>query len=138
MKTKIIYTVFLLFIIISSCSLGLKISNIANTKWVYNLGNCKDCIRFIDSENFLFSGCETGDTIFGTYLVLKDTIVLTQLSSYYEKTSLKESTYDNKVRFKLTLKKRNKLIIIERQEYKVNKWIKTNFRPETEYFFTRE
>jgi len=58
-----------------------------NTKWIYDYGDCQDYFEFKEGGNYISYSCEIGETTFGNYLLLGDTIVINQKYVSFNKDS---------------------------------------------------
>jgi len=129
------FSVFLSFTFTSARS-----QQLSNTKWTYNSGfkDYKDYYEFIDGKRYKFYSCETGNIFVGNYHIMGDTVIIEQLSGEYDK-GFPDNSIHRSPRVKL------KLIIIDdqmrpvvRSEFKGGKWLKSDFKFDSNYVFNKE
>lgn len=122
-----------------ACTTYQKSQKLINTKWVYDFGGCSDYYKFIDDIKYSFYSCESGDTLFGNYFLEGDTVVIEQLYGAYDKSFPEGSRHKTpQLRVKLVLTGDEQLEPIERMELKGDKWSKSDFQFDQDYYFIKE
>lgn len=115
-------------------------SRLINTKWVYDYNDgCQDYFKFKDKKQYEFYSCETGETLFGTYSLNVDLLMLYQTKgSYDQEFSVGSRHLTPDVKFILSVEN-NSIILKERWELDVQgNWVKSDFNFPDGYKFNRQ
>jgi hypothetical protein len=116
----------ILAFLVVSCSSQNK--EIVNSKWIYNYGHCQDYFAFKEGNRYVSFSCETGDTIFGHYSILKDVILINQSYGSFDKEFDENSRHSlGQAEYKLVLKKNNQLGYLENWDEINNDWKENYF-----------
>lgn len=115
---------FLLMIFAMCSSNSQKTEDFKNTKWIYDFGNGHISYFLFKDIEYEFYDAESGDTIFGTYQVKKDTIYISQSYGSYDKEFSEESRHrTEKKEFQLIVKNNTEIGFIEKWDTRNQTWI---------------
>jgi hypothetical protein len=113
--------------------------DLTNTKWEYKLEVCSNIYHFKPDSNFtLYIGCELVDTIFGKYYYVKDTLIVEEIESVFDKLYSTNSPHRlERTQTKFILNKSKlKPVLLKRLEK--NEWQTSSFRFPDDYIFTKK
>ena len=137
MKTNS-FIYFILILTMASCV--SQNNELINTMWVYDYGDgCQDYIEFKNKNKYEFNSCETGETLFGTYSLNGDSLILHQVRGAYDQEfteGLRHLTPE--VKFKLSIEN-DSISFKERWEVDPKgNWVKSDFNFPNGYRFSRQ
>ena len=128
----------ILISLVSSCV--AQDSKLIDTKWVYDYGDgCQDYFKFKDQKQYEFYSCETGDTLFGSYSLNGDLLLLHQTKGSYDQEFLEGSRHmTSNVKFKMSIEN-SSMIFKERWEVDVQgNWLRSDFDFPESYKFIKQ
>lgn len=113
--------------------------SLQNTKWKNIIADdCINIYEFKSDSSYTFFSCEMQDDFFGTYYLENDTLIIIQEGSKYDETLPKESIHRAERKKYKVLVKRDRLTHISMSDWINNKWVKSDFKFDEGYYFTKE
>ncbi len=124
----------MLLLIVYLC--GCK-TQINNTVWVNSVVNCNQ-YRFLGNNEAEYINCESGDTIFCTYSLKMDTVVIDHLKSIFDNNFPANSLHLFKRYRTMNLLKGDHLYPLSIEDYENDKWVKSSFTYEKDNYYSME
>ncbi len=138
-KLNVLFVMMIFVQCASNTQTKINIEEIKGTKWSIEIAeNCISTLNFMEDKKYIDYNCEMEDTLFGTYDIINNYLVLYQEGSIYDKLYDENSSQRvGKAKFKLTLEN-NQLRYLIREDYFNGEWVKSKHTFSSDYFYKKE
>ncbi len=116
----------------------MQVYSLENTKWECKIDEgCVNMYEFKADSSFLFYSCEMEDTLFGEYYFKKDTLILDEKGSIYDKNYPENSIHRIGRKMYWVSINGNKLSHLKMSEWVNDKFEKSNFKFDSKYYYNK-
>jgi|GEM_PF-2957789 len=137
-KFLILFTIVLLVQCTGKTAVKISIEEIKGTEWDITIAEgCISILSFMDDNTYIDYNCEMEDTLYGSYKIEGNNLVLYQEGSIYDKIYDEGSPHRiGKAKFKLSLNN-DKLRYILREDYFDGEWTKSKHTFPEDYYYNK-